>query len=256
MSEQAQSSETSKIIVARDVTTAYGSRVMHDCVSFSVKKGEIYGFLGGSGSGKTTLMKTLIFLKRPQSGEIKIFGRDIWSANEAEQNEIRLKCGVMFQFGALYSSMSVLENVGVLLREYSKFSEREIDELSMFWIQKVGLKKEAAALRPNELSGGMKKRVALARALALSPEILFLDEPNSGLDPLSARALDRLVCELRDSLGVTVVMVTHDVDSIFDILDRFLIVDNQKIAFEGSIKEISNMENNPLEELFKMRQRD
>ena len=152
--------------------------------------------------------------------------------------------------------MSVLENVGVLLREYSKFSEREIDELSMFWIQKVGLKKEAAALRPNELSGGMKKRVALARALALSPEILFLDEPNSGLDPLSARALDRLVCEIRDSLGVTVVMVTHDVDSIFDILDRFLIVDNQKIAFEGSIEEISSLKNNPLEELFKMRQRD
>ena len=244
------------ILTLSGISKIYGDLKALDNINLNVEEGEWLSIMGPSGSGKTTLMKTLIFLKRPQSGEIKIFGRDIWRASEAGQNEIRLKCGVMFQFGALYSSMSVLENVGVLLREYSKFSEREIDELSMFWIQKVGLKKEAAALRPNELSGGMKKRVALARALALSPEILFLDEPNSGLDPLSARALDRLVCELRDSLGVTVVMVTHDVDSIFDILDRFLIVDNQKIAFEGSIEEISSLENNPLEELFKMRQRD
>ncbi|MDA3049262.1 ATP-binding cassette domain-containing protein [Campylobacter sp. VBCF_05 NA6] len=243
----------SEIISAKNVTTAYGARIMHDNVSFSVKKAEIYGFLGGSGSGKTTLMKTLIYLNQPKSGEIKIFGEDIWSVGEDRRNEIRLKCGVMFQFGALYSSMNVLENVGVLLREYSNFSDKEINELAMFWIQKVGLKKESAMLNPNELSGGMKKRVALARALALSPEILFLDEPNSGLDPLSSRALDRLVCELRDNLGVTVVMVTHDVDSIFDILDRFLIVDNKKIIFEGALSEIEKLENNPLEELFKMR---
>lgn len=245
----------SDIILARDVTTAFGDRIMHDCVSFSVKEAEIYGFLGGSGSGKTTLMKTLIYLKEPKSGDIEIFGKNIWKSNEKTKQEIRLKCGVMFQFGALYSSLNVLENVGVLLREYSNHSDKEIDELAMFWIQKVGLKKESALLNPSELSGGMKKRVALARALALTPKILFLDEPNSGLDPLSARELDRLVADLRDNLGVSVVMVTHDVDSIFDILDRFLIVNNHKIAFEGSIDEIGNLEDNPLEELFKMRSR-
>ncbi len=244
------------IIKATNLTTAFGEKTMHDNVSFSVNEAEIYGFLGGSGSGKTTLMKTLIYLKEPKSGKISMFDEsDIWALNEKKRKQIQLKCGVMFQFGALYSSMSVLENVGVLLREYSDYSEKDINELSNFWIQKVGLKKEHALLNPNELSGGMKKRVALARALALSPKILFLDEPNSGLDPLGARALDRLVCELRDSLGLTVVMVTHDVDSIFDILDRFLIIDNRKIAFEGNIKEIANLENNPLEELFKMRDR-
>ena len=244
------------IIKATGITTAYGERIMHDNVSFSVNEAEIYGFLGGSGSGKTTLMKTLIYLNKPKGGKISIFDEDdIWALNEEKRRQIQLKCGVMFQFGALYSSMSVIENVGILLREYSDYSPKEIDELSNFWIQKVGLKKEHTLLNPNELSGGMKKRVALARALALSPKILFLDEPNSGLDPLGARALDRLVCELRDSLGISVVMVTHDVDSIFDILDRFLIIDNKKIAFEGNIEEIAKLENNPLEELFKMRQK-
>jgi ABC transporter, ATP-binding protein len=125
----------------------------------------------------------------------------------------------------------------------------------MFWIQKVGLKKEVSMLYPSELSGGMKKRAALARALVLSPRVLFLDEPNSGLDPVSSRQMDALIKELRDSIGVTVVMVTHDADSIFDILDRFLIIDNKKIAFEGDIKELEHLENNPLEELFKMRKK-
>jgi len=244
------------IIKATDLTTKFGDRVIHDGLNFHVNEAEIYGLLGGSGTGKSTLMKTMIYLKEPSAGKIEMLGRDLWSLDEAARREIKLACSVMFQFGALYTSMNVLENIYILLKEYSGMSERSMREIAMFWLQKGGLSENVALQYPSELSGGMKKRVALARALALSPEILFLDEPNSGLDPLSARALDRLVCELRDSLGVTVVMVTHDVDSIFDILDRFLIVDNQKIAFEGNIEEISNLENNPLEELFKMRQRD
>ncbi|CZE48213.1 ABC transporter ATP-binding protein [Campylobacter geochelonis] len=241
------------MIEAKNITTAFGDRIIHDNVSFHINNAEIYGFLGGSGSGKTTLMKTLIYLKEPKSGDIFMFGQNLWKLKESKREEIKLQTGVMFQFGALYSSMSVLDNVGVLLREYSTLSKSQIDEIAMFWIQKVGLDKKAATLFPSELSGGMKKRAALARALVLSPKILFLDEPNSGLDPIGARKLDELVLELRDNLGITVAMVTHDVDSIFNIFDRFLIIDNKKIAFEGSIKEIKELKNNPLKELFQMR---
>lgn len=242
-------------IKATNVVTAFGDKIMHDNVSFHINKAEIYGFLGSSGSGKTTLMKTLVYLKEPKSGEILMFGEDMWKADEANRQKLRLESGFMFQFGALYSSMNVIDNVSILLREYSKMSQSEINDLASFWIQKVGLKKESATKFPSELSGGMKKRVALARALVLSPKILFLDEPNSGLDPISAREIDRLVCNLRDSLGITIAMTTHDVDTIFDILDRFLIIHNHKIPFEGTLKESEEFKDNPLAELFKMRQK-
>lgn len=241
------------MIEAKNIVTSYDNKIMHDNVSFTINTGEIYGLLGSSGSGKTTLMKTMIYLKKPQSGRILMDKQDIWNISESKKQEIRLKTGVMFQFGALFSNMSVLENIGVLLSEYSEFKKNDIDEISKFWLFKVGLKLSDANLYPNQLSGGMKKRVAMARALALSPKFLFLDEPNSGLDPLSARALDKLICELRDSLGITVIMVTHDVDSIFDILDRFLIIHDKKIAFEGDLNGAKNFENNPLKSLFEMR---
>lgn len=244
------------MIEAKNITTAFGKRIMHDNVSFSIKRGEIYGFLGGSGSGKTTLLKTLIYLKEPLSGDIFMNGANLWKTNLDKRQEIRLKMGVMFQFGALFSGMSVLDNIGILLKEYSKYDKKDIDDIAKMWLLKVGLNAGAANLYPSELSGGMKKRVALARSLALSPEILFLDEPNSGLDPLSARALDRLICDLRDSLGITVVMVTHDVDSIFSILDRFLIIHNHKIAYEGDLRGALEFKENPLRELFMMRSLD
>lgn len=241
------------MIVCKDIVTKYGGKVIHEGANFHIKSGEIYGLLGGSGSGKTTLLKTMIFLKKPASGSVKIGGVDIWRATQEEQQNIKLQMGVMFQFGALFSNMSVLDNIAIMLKEYSKFDSSDIDEIAKMWLIKVGLKPNAMSLYPSELSGGMKKRVALARALALSPKVLFLDEPNSGLDPISARAMDRLVCELRDSLGITVVMVTHDVDSIFNILDRFLIVDNKKIAFEGDLKQALAFKDNPLKDLFLMR---
>ncbi|MBE2985908.1 ATP-binding cassette domain-containing protein [Campylobacter sp. RM12920] len=243
------------IIRGENITTSYGERIMHDNVSWSIKEAEIYGFLGGSGSGKTTLMKTMIYLKEPNLGDIYFDGVNMWKSDIATQAKIKLESGTMFQFGALYSSMTILDNVGVMLVEYSKFSKRQIDEIAMFWIQKVGLKKEVASLYPSELSGGMKKRAALARALVLSPKVLFLDEPNSGLDPVSSRQMDSLVRDLRDSLGLTVVMVTHDADSIFDILDRFLIIENKKIAFEGTLSELEKADRNSLEELFKSRKK-
>ena len=241
------------IIKATDLTTKFGERVIHDGLNFHVNEAEIYGLLGGSGTGKSTLMKTMIYLKKPSAGKIEMLGRDLWSLDEAARQEIKLACSVMFQFGALYTSMNVLENIYILLKEYSGMSERSMREIAMFWLQKVGLSENVALQYPSELSGGMKKRVAMARALVLSPKILFLDEPNSGLDPSSARAFDELVVELRDTLGVTVVMVTHDIDSICTILDRFLILQDKKIAFEGTFEQLIQMPENPLEELLKTR---
>ena len=241
------------MIVGKDIVTKYSDRIIHENVNFHIKQGEIYGLLGGSGSGKTTLLKSMIFLKEPSSGSVEIDGVDIWRATPKKQQEIKLELGVMFQFGALFSNMSVLDNIGIMLREYSKFEPNDIDEIAKMWLIKAGLKLNSMSLYPSELSGGMKKRVALARALVLSPKVLFLDEPNSGLDPIGARAMDRLICEIRDSLGITVVMVTHDVDSIFNILDRFLIVDNKKIAFEGDLKQALEFKDNRLKDLFSMR---
>lgn len=241
------------IIKATDLTTKFGDRVIHDGLNFHVNEAEIYGLLGGSGTGKSTLMKTMIYLKEPSAGKVEMLGRDLWSLDEAARQEIKLACSVMFQFGALYTSMNVLENIYILLKEYSRMSERSMREIAMFWLQKVGLSENVALQYPSELSGGMKKRVAMARALVLSPKILFLDEPNSGLDPSSARAFDELVVELRDTLGVTVVMVTHDIDSICTILDRFLILQDKKIAFEGTFEQLMQMPENPLEELLKTR---
>ena len=241
------------IIKATDLTTKFGDRVIHDGLNFHVNEAEIYGLLGGSGTGKSTLMKTMIYLKEPSAGKVEMLGRDLWSLDEAARQEMKLACSVMFQFGALYTSMNVLENIYILLKEYSGMSERSMSEIAMFWLQKVGLSENVALQYPSELSGGMKKRVAMARALVLSPKILFLDEPNSGLDPSSARAFDELVVELRDTLGVTVVMVTHDIDSICTILDRFLILQDKKIAFEGTFEQLMQMPENPLEELLKTR---
>lgn len=241
------------IIKATNLTTKFGDRVIHDGLNFHVNEAEIYGLLGGSGTGKSTLMKTMIYLKEPSAGKVEMLGRDLWSLDEAARQEMKLACSVMFQFGALYTSMNVLENIYILLKEYSWMSERSMREIAMFWLQKVGLSENVALQYPSELSGGMKKRVAMARALVLSPKILFLDEPNSGLDPSSARAFDELVVELRDTLGVTVVMVTHDIDSICTILDRFLILQDKKIAFEGTFEQLMKMPENPLEELLKTR---
>ncbi len=241
------------IIKATDLTTKFGDRVIHDGLNFHVNEAEIYGLLGGSGTGQSTLMKTMIYLKEPSAGKVEMLGRDLWSLDEAARQEMKLACSVMFQFGALYTSMNVLENIYILLKEYSGMSERSMREIAMFWLQKVGLSENVALQYPSELSGGMKKRVAMARALVLSPKILFLDEPNSGLDPSSARAFDELVVELRDTLGVTVVMVTHDIDSICTILDRFLILQDKKIAFEGTFEQLMQMPENPLEELLKTR---
>jgi phospholipid/cholesterol/gamma-HCH transport system ATP-binding protein len=226
------------IIEAKDIVTRFDDKIVHNGVSFHIKKGEIYGLLGGSGSGKTTLLRQMILLQKPTNGQMIVLGKDINKLSLREENELRQKWGVLFQFGALFSSITVLENIMLPLKEYTKLPDSFIEELAFLKLKMVGLSKESAYLYPSQLSGGMKKRAALARALALDPEVLFLDEPTSGLDPSSARALDKLILQLREYLDITIVMVTHDKDTISNVLDRFIILGDGKVQAEDSLENL------------------
>ena len=229
------------IIKVDHLTTAYGSKIIHQDISFEVKEGEIFGILGGSGSGKSTLLNNLIMLQKPKSGRIEIFGQDIMQLNLEQKKLLSKQCGILFQFGALFSSLTVLENVGILLEEYSHYPKNIIEEISKIWLDRVGLDKKVYYLYPYELSGGMKKRVALARAMVLSPKILFLDEPTSGLDPLSAEKFDNLIAELKETNHFSVVLITHDLDTIKNITDRFILLKDHKIDFDGNLKEFARL---------------
>lgn len=241
----------SNIIEVRNLYTQYKNRPIQENVSFDVKKSEIFGILGGSGSGKSTLLNTMIYLKEPKSGSVRIFGEDIWKATESKRDEIFKKCGVLFQFGALFSSLNIIDNVGIMLEEYSKYPKNIINEIAEYYISIVGLPQYVKDMYPYELSGGMKKRVGLARALVFSPEILFLDEPTSGLDPKSAENFDKLIIKLRDDFKLTIVMVTHDLDSIKDATDRFILLENCSIAFEGSLAEFRDSKTAKMDTLLK-----
>jgi len=243
----------SEIIKVKNITTKFGQNVVHDNISFSVKEGEIFGILGGSGAGKTTLLREMIMLQKFQGGEIEIFGKNISKASNNEIQKIQERWGILFQFGALFSSLSVLENIELPLREYTTLPHFLIKSLAFSKLDMVGLPKNAANLYPSELSGGMKKRAGLARALALDPELLFLDEPTSGLDPSSARAFDDMIRELREILGFSVVVVTHDLDTIKSVLDRFILLHNKKIYFDGSYIEASNKEDSVISEFLNQR---
>lgn len=228
-----------KIIEVNHLVTAYGNTIIHDDISFNVYKNETFAILGGSGSGKSTLLSALIMLNQPRSGEIKIFNENIFKMNLLERSNLIKRCGVLFQFGALFSSLNVLENVSIMLEEYSNYPKKTITEISKMWLNRVGLSPKTYHLYPYELSGGMKKRVGLARAMVLNPEILFLDEPTSGLDPLSAGKFDELIAELKATNPFSVVIITHDLDTIKDIVDRFILLKESKINFEGTLNEFS-----------------
>lgn len=225
------------IINVENIVTQFDHELVHDGVSFEVKPAEIFGILGGSGAGKSTLMRQLIMLQKFQSGSITILGESVQNISSEAAKKLRQKWAVLFQFGALYSSMNVLDNIALPLREHTNLSDKLIENIAMTKLSMVGLPVSAAYLYPKELSGGMKKRAGLARALALDPELLFLDEPTSGLDPASAEAFDRLIVELRDMLGFSVVMVTHDLDTIKTVLDRFVILRDKKVCFEGNYEQ-------------------
>ncbi|WP_456371751.1 ABC transporter ATP-binding protein [Thiolapillus sp.] len=226
------------VVRVSDVVTRFGENLVHDHVSLSVKEGEIYGLMGGSGSGKSTLLREMIMLQKPESGHISVFGHDLQNLSRGQAAWLRQKWGVLFQAGALYSSLTVAENVAITLKEYSGLPASVIDEIVRMKIRMVGLPDHAASLYPAQLSGGMVKRASLARALARDPRLLFLDEPTSGLDPIGAEAFDTLILELRDMLQLTVVMVTHDLDSIWTIVDRLAVLGDRKVIAEGSLQQV------------------
>ena len=230
------------VIEVENVTTQFGERLVHDRVSLHVDAGEIYGFLGPSGCGKSTLLREIILLEPVQSGSIRLFGQPVQSLGFEAAQRLRQKWGVLFQSNALFTSLNVAENIAVMLKEYTKLPQALIDEVVAFKLDIVGLSQNDGALYPSQLSGGMKKKVALARALALDPPLLFLDEPTSGLDPISAREFNTLIVKLRDMLQLTVVMVTHDMVSIETTLDRMAIIDERRIAAEGSLVEVKKVD--------------
>lgn len=221
-----------------DIVTSFGNNLILDHVSLTIYEDEIYGLLGGSGSGKSTLLKEMIMLIRPQSGSINVLGKNILNIRLSEAEELKKQWGVLFQSGALFTSLNVAENIAVTLKEYTDLPRDLIDAIVKAKIEMVGLPANAANLYPAELSGGMVKRAALARALVMDPKILFLDEPTSGLDPLGAEEFDKLILDLRNILNLTVVMVTHDLDSIWNVVDRFSVLGEHKIVAEGTISEV------------------
>jgi phospholipid/cholesterol/gamma-HCH transport system ATP-binding protein len=233
----------------RDLTVAFGSRRVLDGLNLDVARGEILGFVGASGAGKSVLMRTIIGLVPKVSGTIEVFGTDLDSGDK-ERREVERRWGILFQHGALFSSLNVRQNIQFPVREYLKVSERLLDEITMAKLTMVGLKPEVADRYPSELSGGMIKRVALARALALDPEIVFLDEPTSGLDPIGAGDFDELVRTLQRTLGLTVFMVTHDLDSLHTACDRIAVLGNGKIIAQGTMADMLASQHPWLREYF------
>lgn len=229
--------ENAPILEITGLRTQFGTAVIHDGLDLAVLPGEIMGIVGGSGTGKSVLLRTIVGLNKPAAGRIDMFGEDITSCSDAARNHVLSRIGVLFQDGALFSSMTVAQNIMVPLAEHTDLSPSLCEEIAELKINLVGLPHDAANKYPSELSGGMRKRAGLARALALDPEILFLDEPTAGLDPIGAARFDQLVLDLRNALGLTVVMVTHDLDSLHAICDRIAVLLDKRIRV-GTMQEL------------------
>jgi len=228
---------TEPVISLRNLRVSYGEREILHGISFDVVRGETLVILGGSGSGKSTLLRTLVGLEKPSAGEIWIKGRDLAKTSEAEMDEIRTQIGMSFQGGALFGSMTVGENVALPLREHTHLEDSTIEIILRLKLQQVGLE-GFEYYTPAELSGGMKKRAAVARALAMDPEILFFDEPSAGLDPIIAAGIDQLILELKRAFRMTIVVVTHELASAFLIADRMLLIDKGNIVALGTTEEM------------------
>lgn len=229
---------TEIILSVKDLTVGFGSNIVLDKLNLDIYRGEILGFVGASGTGKSVLMRTVLRLLPRRSGSIKILGVEYDAVSEEERMALDMRLGVLFQHGALFSSLTVKENIQVPMREYLNLPQELMDELARLKIDMVGLAPEAADKFPSELSGGMIKRAALARALALDPDLVFLDEPTSGLDPIGAAEFDNLIAKLRDTLGLTVYMVTHDLDSLFSVCDRIAVLGKKRVLVEGTIEDM------------------
>lgn len=238
------------VIEVRGIRTRFGNAVIHEDVTLDIFRGEVFGIAGGSGCGKSTLLREMVLLERPAAGSIRIFGEEITSLTEDQALPLRRRVGVMFQRGALFSGLTVSENVGVPLREHTRLDDRLIDEIAAIKIAMAGLPASSADKLPSELSGGMRKRAALARALALDPEILFLDEPTAGLDPAGAAAFDELVEQLQQLLGLTIVIVTHDLDTLWRVTDRVAILGEGRVLALGSMEDLAKHDHPIIREYF------
>ena len=228
------------VIELRKVCTRFGDHVVHTDLDLDVRRGEILAIAGGSGSGKSVLLREMILLQRPTSGTIKLFGEDISALTDAQAHLLRQRWGVLFQHGGLFSSLTVRENVGLPLREHSGLSDDLIDGIAEWKLSLTGLPADTGLKMPSELSGGMLKRAALARAIALDPEILFLDEPTTGLDPTSSAGVDELILHTHALYGLTIVMVTHDLDLLWAVSDRVAVLGEGRVLAVGSMEELSH----------------
>jgi phospholipid/cholesterol/gamma-HCH transport system ATP-binding protein len=239
------------LIEVRGLLSQFGERVIHQDLDLDVRRGEVLGVVGGSGTGKTVLLNTIIGLKQPEGGSIRLFGHDRQDMTKAQAAETERRTGVLFQQGALFSALTVLDNVAAPLREHaSGLSKAMIYELAEMKIAMVGLKPEARHLKPAELSGGMRKRAGLARALALDPELVFLDEPTAGLDPIGAAAFDQLIRDLTDDLGLTVFMITHDLDSLYAICDEVAVLADKHVVEKAPVQELERSDHPWIKEYF------
>ncbi|MCR6702322.1 MAG: ATP-binding cassette domain-containing protein [Dokdonella sp.] len=238
------------VIEVRGLRNQFGEQVVHEDLDLDVRRGEIIGVVGGSGSGKSVLLRSIIGLNRPRAGTVRLFGEDMARVSAAQRHAIEQRCGVLFQNGALFSSLTVAENVSMPLIERRGLPRTLIDRLAALKIGLAGLPPEAGAKFPSELSGGMVKRAALARSLALDPDILFLDEPTAGLDPIGAAAFDQLILTLRDSLGLTVFLITHDLDTLYTICDRVAVLSQRRVLINAPLAEVERQDDPWIREYF------
>ena len=239
------------IITVRGLKNSFGEQVIHDGVDVDVRRGEILGVVGGSGTGKSVLMRSIIGLQRPDAGEIEVLGENMIDRSEDEAKNIRRRWGILFQNGALFSTLTVAENVEVPIHEYVPYLKPPLlDEIASYKIAMSGLEPEAGPKFPSELSGGMRKRAGLARALALDPELLFLDEPTAGLDPIGAAAFDELIRSLQQRLDLTVFLITHDLDTLHTICDRVAVLADRKMVAIGTIPELLSLDHPWIQEYF------
>ena len=244
--------EDEPVIVVRGLKSAFGEQVVHEGLDLSVRRGEIFGVVGGSGTGKSVLMRSIIGLQTPVEGEVEVFGQPTINRDETELTDLTKRWGVLFQGGALFSTLTVAENVQVPIREfYPKLDGALLDEIAAYKVVMTGLPADAGPKFPAELSGGMKKRAGLARALALDPELLFLDEPTAGLDPIGAAAFDELTKSLQKTLGLTVFLITHDLDTLYAICDRVAVLADKHVIAVGTIDELLALDHPWIQEYFK-----
>ena len=241
------------VIDARGIVTRFGKQVVHNGLDLQIRRGELVALIGGSGTGKSVLLREIIGLHRPDSGSVKLLGTDVWTASPDMLATVRRRFGMMFQEGALFSSLTVAANIATPLREHFSLPEDLLDELVRLRLALAGLPPDAAGKMPSQLSGGMVKRAAIARAIALEPEVLFLDEPTSGLDPITARAFDQLLAFLNRDLGITVLLVTHDLDSLVGIARRIVVLGQGRVIADGSLAEITAVDDPWIQSYFSSR---